>query len=293
MNKSRIYFIGIGWFILSLFSSVLNDVISKYTGGRLHFFEVAFFRFTFGALSLVPFILYYGAHMLKTANPFVHVTRGVTLFFAMTTWTYGLTVVPMVTTTLISLAIPLFFLVLALFFLKEKIMWQRWVATTVGFVGIAITLQPHSEDFNPEVLILIVAAISFASLDIINKKFVVKESMISMLFYSAIITALLSVQPAVFYWQTPTWHELGLLAILGMSGNLILFFILKAFALVDATAVAPYRYLELVMSAICGYCIFGDIPTSSALYGAAIIIPATLFIVYSENRAIKKSEAVV
>lgn len=290
MNKSKAYFNGIGWFILSLFSSVLNDVISKYTGGRLHFFEVAFFRFAFGALSLVPFILYYGAHMLKTANPFVHVIRGVTLFFAMTAWTYGLTVVPMTTTTLVSLAIPLFVLVLALFFLKERIIWQRWVATIVGFAGIAITLQPHSEDFNPEVLILIVAAISFASLDIINKKFVVKESMISMLFYSAIITALLSIQPAAYYWQTPTWNELGLFAILGISGNMLLFFILKAFALVDATAVAPYRYLELVMSAVCGYFIFGDIPASSTLYGAAIIIPATLFIVYSENKIMKKNE---
>jgi len=291
MNKSRIYFIGIGWFILSLVSSVLNDVISKYTGARLHPFEIAFFRFSFGAASLIPFILYYGTHMLKSSNPFVHVTRGTMLFFGMTAWTYGVTVAPITTATVVSFSVSLFVLVLALFFLNEKIIWQRWVATVIGFIGIAVTLRPHAEDFNPEVMIFVLAAIAFAALDIINKKFVVKESMISMLFYSAIITALLSIAPAIYYWQTPTTHELALLLLLGMNSNLILFLILKAFALVDATAVAPYRYLELIMSALFGYFIFGDTPASSTLWGAAIVIPATLFIVYSENKAIKRRES--
>lgn len=289
-TKNKIYFIGIGWFVLSLVSSVLNDVISKYTGMRLHSFQVAFFRFTFGALTLVPFIIYYGTHTLKSSNPFVHLTRGVLLFFGMTAWTYGLTIAHVSTATIISFAIPLFVLVLAVFFLSENIIWQRWVVTVIGFCGIILTLRPHAEDFDPQVLIFVFAALSFASLDIINKKCVVQESMISMLFYSAIITALLSIPPAIHYWQTPSTHELLLLFILGASSNLILFLILKAFALVDATAVAPYRYLELLMSASLGYVLFGEIPETSTWYGAAIVIPSTLFIIYSENKAIKRQE---
>jgi S-adenosylmethionine uptake transporter len=288
MNKNRIYFIGVGWFILSLVSSVCNDVISKYTGMRLHSFQVAFFRYSFGALTLVPFIFYYGKHMLKSYNPFVHITRGILLFFGMTAWTYGVTIAPISTGTVISFAIPLFFLVLALFFLKENIIWQRWAVTIAGFIGILVTLQPHADDFNPEVAIFVFAAVAFAMLDIINKKFVVEESMISMLFYSAIITSILSIPGALLYWKQPTLHELALLFVLGASSNLILFLILKAFALVDGTALAPYRYLELLMSASFGYVIFGDVPANSTWYGAAIVIPCTLFIIYSENRAGKK-----
>ena len=283
-TKSRIYFIAIGWFILSLMSSCLNDIISKYMGMRLHSLEISFFRFSFGALTLVPFILYYGTSTLKTSNPLMHLSRGTLLFFGMTAWTYGVTIVPITTATMVGVSMPLFVLVLAVFFLNENITWQRWVATIAGFCGIVITLQPHAEDFNPEVLVFIFAAMSFATLDIINKKFIVKESMISMLFYSAIVTAILSVVPATQYWQTPSASELFLLLILGASSNLILFFILKAFALLDATAIAPYRYLELLMSATFGYIIFGDIPSASTWYGAAILIPSTLFIVYSENK---------
>jgi S-adenosylmethionine uptake transporter len=219
----------------------------------------------------------------------VHLLRGGLLFFGMSSWTYGLTIAPVTTATVISFSIPLFVLVLAIFFLNENIIWQRWVVTLVGFTGLVITLKPHASDFNPKILIFVAAAMSFAVLDIINKKFVIKESMISMLFYSAIVTSLLSLPPSVIYWQTPTMHELILLFLLGVSANLILFFLLKAFALVDATATAPYRYLELLISASAAYIIFGETPEASTLYGALIIVPSTLFIIYSEKKTIARN----
>jgi S-adenosylmethionine uptake transporter len=285
------YLLGVSWFILHLFCSTANDIISKYVGGNLHSFEVSFFRFFFSALGLVPFILYQGVGSIKSYNLFVHIIRGVLLFFGITAWTYGLSLTHVSTATVISFSIPIFTLLMAVFFLEEKIIWQRWLVTFIGFIGIFATLRPDSQDFNPQVLIFVVAAISFAALDIINKKFVVEESMISMLFYSSVVTAALSVPPAIYYWQTPTLHDLFLLFILGaVSANLILFFLLKAFALVDATAIAPYRYLELLISSITSYFVFGDLPPKANWYGAAILIPSTLFIVYSESRGRKDSK---
>lgn len=289
-SKLKLYFIGVGWFILSLFSSALNDVISKYTGIRLHSSEVAFFRFLFGAITLLPFVFFKDKNALKTSHIYIHITRGVLLFFSMTAWTYALSIAPVTTGTVISFAIPLFVLVLALFFLNENIIWQRWVVTIIGFIGILITLKPSADDFNPEVLIFVAAAVIFAIMDIINKKFVIKESMISMLFYPALVAAGLSFIPSVIYWQTPTIIELTLLFVLGASGNLILFFILKAFSSTDATAIAPYRYLELIISAISAYIIFGELPEQSTLYGALVLIPSTLFIIYSEKQIIDQEE---
>jgi S-adenosylmethionine uptake transporter len=279
------YTLGITWFILHLFCSTTNDLISKYVGGNLHSFEISFFRFFFSALGLIPFILYQGASSIKSYNLFIHFIRGALLFLGISAWTYGLSFTHVSTATVISFSIPIFTLVMATFFLEEKILWQRWLVTIIGFIGIVITLKPNASDFNPEVLIFVVAAISFAALDIINKKFVIQESMISMMFYSSAITAALSIMPAVYYWQTPTWHDLLLLFILGaISANLILFFILKAFTLVDATAIAPYRYLELIISSSASYLIFGDLPPKTTLYGALILIPSTLFVIYSENK---------
>lgn len=278
------YFLGVSWFMLSLITSVINDIISKYSGQYLPSIEISFFRFLFTTLTLVPFILYYGKQSLKSSRPIIHVVRGCLLFFGISGWTYGITIAPIAIVTIMSFTIPLFTLILAMFFLNEKIIWQRWVATIVGFLGIALIVYPQGQGFNFEYLIFIVGAIMFAMLDIINKKFVIEESMISMLFYSALVTAVLSVGPAAYYWVQPTLKDLILFIILGASANLILYFLLKGFALVDATAVAPYRYLELLMSATLGYFIFAEIPDTNTWLSALIVIPSTLFIIYSENK---------
>jgi len=287
-TKLRSYFVGVSWFILSLFSSSINDVISKYAGMRLHSYEITFFRFMFGTMTLLPFVLYYGTATLKTSRPMVHFFRGFLLFLGIAGWTYGLTLAPVTTATVVSFMVPIFVLILGVFFLSENIIWQRWVVTIVAFSGLIITLSSNSENFNPEILIFVASAMAFAILDIINKKFVIKESMISMLFYSAIVTALLALPFALQYWLAPTMEEIALLFILGASANLILFFLLKAFAVADATALAPYRYFELIVSAIIAYIVFNEIPTDETLWGALIIIPSTLFIIYSEKKELSK-----
>eukprot|EP00919_Chromeraceae_sp_WS-2016_P017577 GHVR01041810.1.p1 GENE.GHVR01041810.1~~GHVR01041810.1.p1 ORF type:complete len:195 (+),score=6.76 GHVR01041810.1:475-1059(+) len=56
----------------------------------------------------------------------------------------------------------------------------------------------------------------------------------------------------------------------------------------DVTALAPYRYFELVVSAIIAYIVFNEIPTEATIWGALIIIPSTLFIVYSGKKGVEK-----
>ena len=287
-TKLYSYLIGVTWFILSLITSSMNDVMSKYIGLRLHSYEVTFFRFMFVTISLIPFIFYYGVSTLKTTRPFVHFTRGILLFLGIAGWTYGVTIAPITTGTVITFTIPIFVLILGIFFLSERIIWQRWIVTITAFIGIVVTLNIHSQDFNLNVFVFVASAVCFAVLDILNKRIVIKESIISMLFYSAIITALISLPFALQHWIIPSIHELLLLFILGIGSNLILFFILKAFTYADATAMSPYRYLELLSSTIIAYIVFREVPSKPTIYGALIIVPSTLFIIYSEKRELDK-----
>lgn len=287
-TKLRSYLIGVTWFMLSLFSSSINDIITKYVGLRLHSYEITFFRFLFGTITLIPFIYYHGTKTLRTTRPLVHMVRGILLFCGISGWSYGLTIAKVTTATVITFTIPIFVLILGIFFLSENIIYQRWFAIIIAFGGLAITIDFNTKDFNWEMLVFIASAISFAILDIFNKKFVVKESMISMLFYSAMITTILSLPFAICNWSVPTTRELLLLLILGISANLILFFILQAFSHTDATAVIPYRYFELIISAGIAYIIFLEIPDISTIYGALIVIPLTLFLIYSEKKELNR-----
>ena len=279
----RSYLIGIGWFILSLFVSSANDIISKYVGLRLHSFQIGFFRFLFCTITLVPFIIFYGKKTLNTSNLPTHLLRGFLLFISMSSWIFGLSTVAVTTATVLSFTVPIFVLILAPFFLNEHIIWSRFLATIVGFIGIVVTLSPQASDFNPASLIFILSSLGFAILDIINKKILIRESIIGMLLYSSLITTLLSIPSTIYFWSNPTFYEFTLCFIVGCNTNVMFFFILKAFAVIEVTATAPYRYLELIISTIFSYLIWDEIPNKTTLYGALIIIPCTLFIIYSEK----------
>ncbi len=280
-NKSISYFISVFWFSLSIISNIGNDIISKYV--NLHFFEITFFRFFFASILFTPIILYKKKDILSF-NLSIHMIRGVILFFATASWTYGLSIVPVTTATVIGSSIPLIILVLSITFLKEKVTWQRWGVVIVGLFGIIITLNPNSGEFDIKILILLISALLFAILDIINKKIVTSEPIIIMLLYSSIVVAIISFIPMVLYWELPSIFDLFLLLILGINSNLVLFFILKAFILADISALAPYRYLELFVSGIASYLIFYEIPQNNILYGGLIIISSIIFTIRSEYK---------
>ncbi len=276
------YFLGVFWFIASLFISSLNDVLTKYLGSSINPYEVVFFRYLFGTLTLLPFMMYYGKRTFVTSRPMVHVLRGCLLFGGIALWCHALNVVTVTAATVINFTIPLFVLIFARIFLGENVTLTRWVATIIGLIGIIVVINPISDDFNVMSASLVFGSIMFAGLDVINKKYVIKESMFSMLFYSNIVTLALSSVPAFYNWSFPSTQDLLLLLVLGGGANLILYFLLKSFALIDASAVAPYRYVELLISASLAYFIFNEVPTAHTLIGAVIIIPSTLFVIYNE-----------
>jgi S-adenosylmethionine uptake transporter len=280
MQRKGKFALGVIWFLMSLLASVSNDAITKHLGYRLHPAQIAFFRFFFGTLTLLPFMLWHGKKMFRTKRVSIHIIRGSLLFFGISLWTLGVTTTPLTTVTIMSFTIPIIVLVLAPIFLKEKVTIDLWLSTLVCFIGVLVVLNPTGSNFDPKSLGLLLAALAFAALDIINKKIVSHESMLAMLFYSAMITSLLCAWPAFGVWVTPTLKELGILLVLGAGANLILFFILKAFTYVAASTLSPFRYLELVLSAALGYFIFAEGLDVNTILGCSLIIPATLYVSY-------------
>ena len=280
------YFIGISWFVLSLAISSVNDIIGKYVSANIPPLETAFFRFLFGTFSLIPFILYKGLKSIKTSRPTLHFIRGLFLAVAIFLWIKGLSSSQVTTATIISFTIPIFILILAPIFLGEKVSIKLWIATIVGLIGIIITLNPGDFNFNTDSLLFVIATMLFASLDIMNKKYIIKESMLSMLFYSSLVTVILALFPILInwrMWQTPKITDLFYLMVLGIGSNAILYCLLKAFRLVKASSVAPFRYLELLFSLGFGYVVFNDLPGYTAYIGASLIIPCSLYITLQQK----------
>ncbi|KJV56154.1 DMT family transporter [Orientia tsutsugamushi] len=282
------YLKGILWFFLALLCSVLNDIISKKIGLSLSAAQISFLRSFGSTLALIPFILFTGIKTLKSKTLKIHFLRGILLFCSLSTWVYGLTITSVASVTIISFSIPLITLILANLVLNEDVKWYRWVATILGFIGVIIAIPTTKTIFDIRILVLFLSAFIFAILDIINKKFVNSESMLSMLFYSAFFTTIVALPFAYYSWKPLNYTYWPLIFILGCSANLILYFLLKAFSLVDSSAVAPYRYIELILSAIAGFLYFNETVSYYIGFGGAILIFSTTFIFYTEKANINK-----
>jgi S-adenosylmethionine uptake transporter len=273
--------------VLSLIVSCGNDAITKYLGESLHPWEITFFRFLFGVITLLPFMLYQGKQAFQTSRPKLHIVRGMLIFVAIGLWGQGIKSAPITTATIMSFTVPIFVLLLAPIFLKERVSWPMWLATIIGFVGILVVLQPDSKALYQGTLYFIIAASLFGLLDIVNKKYVTTEPMLCMLFYSTLFAMGFVLIPAIYHWRTPASYELFWLVVLGGGGNLILYCLLRAFSLANASSLAPFRYLELLISMAIGYIFFQELPNPYSYLGAVIIIPCTLFIGYYQSRAQK------
>lgn len=285
MNKN--YAKSLLYFMLSLFVSSLNDTLSKYiiTTG-LSPIQVTWGRLFMGALLLLLYGLPTGKATLPIRYPHRHFLRGTLLGVASTLWVYSLFYVQVATATVMSFTIPLFVFLFSPLLLGKPASSRLWLPTIFTILGILLLLRPSLDAtttfWTP--LALFIGVLLFALLDVLNKKYLHEQTLFSMIFYSALVAALLTTPFAYMEWTTPSSRQLIYLVFLGLGGNLIIYFLLKAYQNSDIVALAPIRYLELLISIVLSYFVFHDTPSKEQVYSALIIIPSVLFIIYDQAR---------
>lgn len=295
--NSKGYLQGVFWAVMVCLISSLNDVFTRLTGARLDFMEVVFFRFFFSLITLIPVMLYVNKDTFITKNPKFHSIRALLGYIAIACWSAGVATNPLSIASIMAQTVPIFVLLMAFVVLRERIGWQRALATIAGFCGIFVTLQRPGEfslgEMNIDTLWFVVAAVLFAASDILNKIMVANEHPLTMLFYFALGTTIISVIPVISVWQIPNLTEIFWLFCLGCGANSILYCLLKAFSATEISALLPYRYVEIIFATGFGVALFGEIPTVMILIGAAIIIPSTFIIAIYETSQSRKKAALV
>ena len=145
-------------------------------------------------------------------------------------------------------------------------------------IGMITILNPKEIKLNINSFALVFAAGLFGLLDIINKQHAIKENILSILFYSSLVTTMISTVFLIFEWQTPSVNDLILLLIVGSGSNGILFCLLKSYQLISFPRIASLRFLELPLSMILGNLIFHETPKVYFFLGTIMVILSTCYI---------------
>ncbi len=282
------YLQGVFWAIMINVVSAGNDTITRYTGLQMHWVQVLFFRYLFGMLLVLPFMIK-DTSLFKTTQISGHVLRAIIGTIGIGACCFSVIHMPFSENETIMFTQPFIFLILAYFLLKEHVTKHRWFATIIGFLGLLIVIRPGTEMFRWIAVVPLISALSFALLDMFATRMVKTDRDVTLIFYFAVGTMLCTTVPLFFFWQTPTVHQLLWLACLGLGGNLIQVCIYRAFSATEASGLMPFRYTSLLIASIAEFIFFGITPTTNVLIGAIFIITSAIYIAtYEKRREVQK-----
>ena len=252
-----------------------DTVIVKLLAAHIHAFEIAFFRSWFGLLIALPFLIR-GHSILRSSMLPTHVLRAVLKYCAMIAFFVAVANAPVADVTAISLLAPPFTLFGAWLFLRQKQRAKHFAVMMLGLVGALIIVQPGTPVFNPYLLLAIAGAAGLSLVLLLLKQLTDTDTPATILFWNLLLTALISIVPAVFVWSTPATEQLMLLALQGGLSAVGILMMAHAARLGVVGAIAALDFIRLPFAALLAFTLLDEPMQTSALVGSSIILISAL-----------------
>ena len=264
----------------------MNDCITKLMSSEMNFGQVMLVRGLFAIVLIGALAIHQGAiRPLRTllvkpvALRVIGEVGGTVAFLA------AISHLPLANTSAIMQSLPLAITLGAALTLGEPVGWRRWSAIVAGFIGVLIIVRPGVAGFNQFTLLALVSVLFCSVRDLATK---VIPSHIPSLFITLLTTITVTTAGAVILfplggWTPPSSRSVGFLA---LSAVLVLVgyqCVIMALRSGDISAIAPFRYSALLWALTLGYLVFGDVPDTMMVTGAAIIVLSGLYAFYRER----------
>lgn len=253
-------------------------------GDPLHPVQVSFGRFLFAWLAISATVAALRPTLTRPDLP-THLVRtacgwgGVTLMFA------AAALIPLSDAVAITFLNPVFAMILAIPLLGERVGPWRWLAAAIAFGGALVLTRPGLGAVEAGALLALGAALALGLELIFMKLLSGREGALQILLVNNTIGLGIAAVAVTFVWQAPSpaqWAALGAIGFLMAAAQ---GFFINALARADTSFITPFSYLTLVFAALYDAALFGVIPTSASLVGAAAIIGGAALLAWREALA--------
>jgi len=279
---------GARWMVASTLCFAISILAIKKIGTEMPPAMIVFFRCAVGFVIVLPFIFKHGLGIYRTKRPVAHIVRLICSIVSMIAAYYAYTHLELATAVSLTFTRPLFMIVLAILILGERVRWRRGLATIAGFIGVLIVMGPSDLVFHPAALAALLSAAAVSGAIAIIRQQAAVEGSLTLIVWFMTGTAVLTLFPALVDWQTPQGIQWGYLIFIGIASSIGQFCLIKAFTYGEATVMNPIDYGQLILAALFGFLIFGEVPTIWTITGAIIIVSSTLYILIREARVSNK-----
>lgn len=269
--------------ILSGFCFVAMHSAAKYLADEVHIFQIVFLRCALVVVILSPFLFKEGKKSLFTKQPKNQIYRIVTNSIAILLFFYGLSISPLSLATVLNFTAPIFTVIFAIIFLKEKLTTHRLVSLVLGFIGVLCVLRPDLS-LNLGGLLVLLSSVVWASSLIFIKKLTKTDSAITISLYAGV-----GMMPATFAAAYPYLEEINFVQFLfilfvAVSGTTAQTLLNSALKRGDLSFLLPLDFLRLIWSVLLGVTLFGESTSFFLWVGGLFIAVASTLIVTSERK---------
>ena len=279
---------GMLWMAATGLIFVVMNTIMKKLSHELDPWLVGFLRYLLGAVVMLGPALRLGRQALWPKAPGLQLLRGLFHAGGMILWFAALPMVTLAELTAIGFSGPLFICLGAALFLGERMSGARWAAVLIGFGGVVLVVKPWEDGgfagISTGMLLMLASAPVFAGSFLTAKVLMRYDRSEVVVLWQHLWVSVLLVGFAAAYWANPSpaqWALLILCGFLGAGGH---YCMVRAFRVVDISAVQPVKFLELVWAAILGVLVFGTVPAGATVIGGVVILASTLLLARHESR---------
>ncbi|WP_444938790.1 DMT family transporter [Microbulbifer sp. JMSA002] len=205
------------------------------------------------------------------------VLRSLLLVVEVTVFILAFSMMPLADVHAIATMAPLFAMLMAGWFLGEKVDRRSWIAVAIGFIGALIIIRPGLGILSWYVVIPISGAILWASYQVLSRHVSQFDSSATTVFYTAFIGLIVFGGLAPFNWVDPTFIGWQLLILNGLFGAMGHYLLIKALTYARASTLQPFNYTLLFWAIAIGFFIFGEFPDGFTILGAIIVLSAGIY----------------
>ncbi len=255
-------------------SLLFTGMIIKQISGDIPLEQIIFFRNAMGLALLMPWLYKKGINRLYTKRISMHILRGIVGVSAMVCMFYAWGHLPLAQAALLKQTSPLFIPIIAYFWLQERIGIKTIIALFIGFLGVALIINPNAQqgDFNLAIILAIIGAILAGVAKTSIRKMRDTETPGRIVFYFALIGTLVSVIPAILAWVELTGLQFAYLAGIALFSTIGQLLLSKAYGLAPAGQLGPYTYTSVAFAALFGWLIWSEVLLINTWVGIIIII---------------------
>ena len=269
----------------------IMNVFAKYLSANHSVIEIAFYRNLFACVPFLIATFMFGRReiLVIQSRPRAIAVRAILGTVTLITTFAAYSLMPMAETAVLLFTASLFIPVLGVAILRERVGPYRWTAVLVGFVGVAIMVNPSGETNTLGVTLALCAALMQAFMSILLRHMSRHERPETISFYFFVIGTFVTGLALPFVATGPTLAEIPLFFGVGLSGAAAQWLYSTALKNTPAAVVAIFNYSSIVWAMLFGWLIWNDWPLPIVFAGSVVVIASNMLIAWRESRLLQSA----